>query len=298
MKSSFLTGKIDIKGWQRGLIFAAGVIAFVVVIGLFIPSANIYLHPETEPFEITIEARANPSIKNSSLSGSIPATILTNEVPLSKDGQSSGIIRIPGSAASGEVIFRNLTDQVISIPSGVIVRTTKDPIIRFQTDQAIVLTAGVDSEKAVKVTCLSGGVIGNVPAGEIQAVEGEIGGNVLVTNLNAFSGGMEIKTFAPSEDDYINARQDLLKELSEKAYQEFVVNHPEAFLLPRNTLEMIEIIQESHYPEIGIPGDRFKLELVAKFSVWEINRSDIQPVAEKAILTILDNNFVPVEKIP
>ena len=157
LKSTFLTGKIDLKGWQRGLIFAAGVIAFIIIIGLFIPSANIYLHPQTEPFEITIEARANPSIKNINLSGSIPATILTNEVSLSKEGQSSGIIRIPGSAASGEVIFRNLTDQVISIPSGVIVRTTKDPIIRFQTDQAIVLTAGVDSEIAVKVTCLSGG---------------------------------------------------------------------------------------------------------------------------------------------
>ena len=135
-----------------------------------------------------------------------------------------------------------------------------------------------------------------MPAGLIQAVEGEIGGNVLVTNLNAFSGGMEIKTFAPSENDYANARQDLLEELTEKAYQEFVFDHPEGFLLPRKTLELIEIIQENHFPEIGIPGDRFKLELVAKFSVWEINRSDIQPVAEKAILTIIDNNFVPVDK--
>ncbi len=298
LKTKLLPGKIELKSWQRGLIFAAGVLAFIIIIGVFIPSANIYLYPQTEPFEITIEARANPSIKNLNLSGSIPATILTNEVSMIKEDQSTGIIRIPGSAASGDVIFRNLTDQVISLPAGVIVRTTKGPIIRFQTFQAITLNAGVDSEKAVKVTCLSGGVSGNVPAGLIQAVEGEIGGNVLVTNLSALSGGTEIKTFAPSEDDYANARQKLLGELTEKAYQEFGYEHPEAFLLPRETLELIEIIQENHYPEIGIPGDRFKLELVAKFSVWKIDQSDIQLVAERAISTVLDDNFVPVDESP
>lgn len=293
-KSSFLTKRIELMVWQRGLIFTAGVIAFIVVLGLFIPSANVQLNPKTETFKITIAARANPSISSVNLSGSIPATVLVNEVSLVKEDQSSGIIRIPEAASDGDVVFRNLTDQKITIPAGVIVRTTLDPIIRFRTDSSITLEPGVDSEKIVKVTCLSAGVIGNVPAGSIQAVEGEIGGNVLVTNLTGMTGGMEIKTFAPSENDYARAKQKLMEEIAEKAFQKFEIEHPEAFLLPKKTLELIEIIQERHFPEIGIPGDRFKLEIVAKFSIWEIKQSDILPVAENAISLISKDNFIAV----
>jgi hypothetical protein len=292
LRSKTVSKRPLINKWIRLVVFCLGLASFLVIGGLFIPSAKIYIKPKQETFNVSIKARSNPAISDVNLSGAIPAEIVTKTFDTFVEGESSGIIRIPSKNASGKVVFRNLTDHLITIPSGVIVRTVNDPIIRFSTNQEIVLEPGINSEKTVEVTSIVGGVVGNVPPGSIQAIEGDIGGNVMVSNENPIFGGVETKTFSPSESDYVSARQELIAMLNEKAYQEFKNLYPESYFLPIETLQLIDIVSEKYFPEVGEPGDHFKLETKAEFSIWKIDENDIRQIANNAISATMKNDFI------
>ncbi len=281
--------------WTRLVFFFLGLTAVLAIVGLFIPSAKVYIKPKPELFVVTINARSNPSISDVNLAGAIPAEVVTKTFDMFIEGQSSGTIRIPSKNASGKVEFKNLTDQQITIPSGVIVRTVNEPVIRFSTVNEITLDPGVDSIKTAEVTSIIGGVVGNVPSGSIQAIEGDIGGNVMVFNSEPIFGGVETKTYAPSESDYEKAKLELIDKINEKAYQEFSKLSSNSFFLPIQTLQLIEIENENHFPEVGEPGDQFKLELKAKFSIWKIDKEDIHQIAKNAISATIKKDFKIVD---
>ncbi len=216
----------------RIFIFLIGLMAVCGLIALFIPSAEINLTPKTIPQQVTISIWSNPNVQSVNLSGSVPV----KKVPILVEGsiikKSTGVERIPTQFATGTATFRNLTNRRIEIPSGTVVRTIGDDLVRFMTTKTIYLEAGIDTISSVTITAIKAGVEGNVQADQIQAVEGEIGGNVVVHNPNALSGGVDTKVTAPSSLDVKNAKNELLDLLIKEVMDEFLKqSNPDVFFL-------------------------------------------------------------------
>ncbi len=276
----------------RVIIFIIALIAVFAMIALFVPSAEINLEPKTVPQQVKITIWSNPNVQSINLSGAVPM----KKIPIVLEGslikKSTGVERIPTQFASGMVDFRNLTTRRIEIPAGTVVRTIGDDPERFKTTKPITLEAGIDTISSVTVTAINAGVDGNVNADQIQAVEGEIGGNVVVINPTALSGGVDTKVTAPSVEDVQNAKNELLDLLIKDVKSEFLKQgKSDVFFLIEELITLDEVLIEKINPEIGIPSDQFQLTMEVRFMVSYLSSNDIKSIASQTLSTNLESGY-------
>ena len=281
------TKKLFLSRPVQWVVFLIGILSSVLIVLIFVPSAKITLFPKVEEQTLRMNFRSDPSIKEINLTGAIPFSLVEIEIEEQIEGESSGIIRIPDKKASGVVTFRNLTDQELLIPIGSIVRTNDDPFIRFETTKEVILEPGIESQIDVPVKCTIGGTNGNVPNGSITSIENELGGNIAVINQYATSGGVDIKTLAPTENDFDELKKDLLNLIITKSLAEFQEKYPQAFLISEETIKIKEIISEERVPEIGAPAERHILRITAIVSGWMIELEEI----EKSVKLAMDSDL-------
>ncbi len=269
-------------------LFILALFAIVCLFAFFVPAASIGVEPVSELKSIDLAVWANPDISTVNFSGALPARIVYVEVEDSYAGLSSGYVRIPGQNASGELTFRNLTNSQVQIPAGTIVRTAGESLIRFKTDALLALPEGINSVGQVSATSLGGGVSGNVPPFSINAIEGMIGGSVAVENTSPFSGGTDIKTLAPTENDYLEASGVLKKSLDNKALEIFRDEFPGIYMFVDETLTQESVIFEERFPTADSPGERFTLRMKYKYSIWTITNSDLIELVKLASNSIIE----------
>lgn len=275
----------------RWLFFALGLLATFLIIFVFIPSAQITITPMLEEQSIQMKFRSDPTIKEINMTGAIPFRLVEIEMEGQLEGESTGIIRIPDKKATGEVNFRNLSDKEIFIPQGTIVRTGSEPLIRFETTKEAILKPGIESQIDVPIQSLSGGTNGNVPIGSITSIENDLGGNIVVVNSDATSGGVDIKTFSPTENDYEKLKIELIELLKMNSIEEIRETNPNAILIPEKTIKIDEIIDEKRIPEIGDPAERHILRIRASVSGWIFTVEDVEKAVELAMNADLINQF-------
>lgn len=269
------------------IIFLSGILSTLLIVLIFLPSANIFLSPELEVQSIKMNFYSDPTIKDIDAAGTIPFTLIEIEIEGQLEGDSSGIIRVPDKKAVGTVTFRNLSDQEILVPIGTIVRTNTDPFIRYETTKKATLPAGIESQIDLPIISTTGGIVGNVPGGSISSIEDDLGGNLVVFNLNAITGGVDIKTLSPTEKDYENLKKELLEELINEAYKKMKANNPQAFLISEETIKVDKIISEERIPAVGDPAERHLLKIKANLSGWMIETEEIK----KAVYRALDSDL-------
>jgi hypothetical protein len=279
----------------RWLVFAVGLLSTILIIFIFIPSAQITLYPKLEEQEILMNFRSDPSIKDINVTGAIPFRRIDIEMESQLEGEGTGIIRIPDKKATGKVTFRNLFDREIFIPEGTIVRTGGDPLIRFETTMEAILKSGIESQIEVPILSLSGGTAGNVPIGSITSIENDLGGNIVVVNTDATYGGVDIKTFSPTENDYEKLKIELIDLLIMNSIEEIRETYPQAILIPEKTIKIEEIIAEERIPEVGHPAERHVLRIRANVSGWIFTDEDIEKTVALAMNADLNNQFHAIE---
>ncbi|MAT41036.1 MAG: hypothetical protein CL609_01755 [Anaerolineaceae bacterium] len=281
-----------LPNWLRIFVFLLSLISVFSLIALFIPSAEIILEPKTIPQQINISIWANPNVQTVNLSGAVPIKKIPIVVQGSIIQKSTGVERVPTQFATGIVEFRNLTNRKIEIPTGTVVRTIGDELVRFVTTKASSLEAGIDTKISVPVTAINAGADGNVQANQIQAIEGEIGGNVVVNNPTALSGGVETKVTAPSTLDYEQARIKLLDQLNNEVKDEFLQeDQSDLFLLLDELTKLDEVLIEKLNPEVGIPSDQFELTMEVRYLVSYLSLTDIRSISTQSLITNLDSGF-------
>ena len=142
---------------------------------------------------------ASPSVDSVFITGSIPA----HEKRLIVDGSQTVVVTgegvTPQSKAKGNVIFRNLTQQSVTVPAGTVVKTADN--IRFVTTSASEMDAGVGKMLELPIEAVEGGLSGNVDAETIVVVEGRLGLSLSVTNPESITGGREIPSVQASGTD-------------------------------------------------------------------------------------------------
>lgn len=277
------------------LLFLIGIAAFFSLILFIFPTANVTITPAVEKRTITISVTAEPTVSQVNLVGLVPVQVEEFVVEGIVEGVSSGSTRIPDQFASGEVLFRNLSDKMIAIPAGTVVRTENEPFIRFETVENATLPQRFDSEIRVNVRSLIGGTAGNISASEITVIEGDFGADLVVYNPEQISGGSDIKTFSPTERDYESVKSDLLDELQNTAIDQLTSMYGENFIIPEQSIELKEILFEERIPEVGDPGERFTLEIKANFSAWLLDQKDLNLLSNLILDTKNNSLFTPIE---
>lgn len=259
----------------RILFFLIGCLSVLALITFFFPSAIVEVKTISKSVEIELDLWTNPDIKSSNVSGAIPFEIVYKVKTDTYQGNSTGTIRIPSNFAMGNLKFRNLTDRGITIPKGTIVRTSSEPSVRFKTLNSLTLSGVINSEAQVQAISLEGGIIGNVPPLAINAIEGLIGGNIVVENPDEFRGGSETKTLSPSGLDFEKAKSVLIEKMKKELIDEIKMEHPEGYLFPEDSLKLSKIIYEKKIPALNVPGESFQYQLSCEFSIWMIKQENL-----------------------
>ena len=287
---------VRLSKFVRWLIFSVGLFSTLLIILIFVPSATIVLYPVVDEQSLQMKFRSDPTVKEINVTGAVPFDLIDIEIDGQVEGESTGIIRVPDKKASGTVTFRNLSDQEIFIPMGTIVRTNSDPYVRFETKKEAILEPGVESQIDVPIVSTIAGTNGNVLIGSITAVENDLGGNIVVSNQSAISGGSDKKTLAPTEKDYEKLKKELMEILIKNSIDEMRKNTPNAFLIAEETIKINEIITEERIPAVGDPAERHTLKIKASLSGWMIEKEAILKSVNLAMDADLSGQFLHDEK--
>jgi len=199
----------------RVLTFTAGVMAVLTVAGIFVPRAAVTLYPETQTQSIIIPVSAGPSIESISLTGDIPAQIISVTVDAEQSLATTNEIAIPRSKAKGIARFTNLGETEVGIPAGTVISTVG--LTRYITLNDTLLPAGVDEFVEVQIEALEAGSQSNAEPDKILIVEGLLGLSTTVTNPELISGGTDTKTIGASEEDRTELREVVMENLRRSA---------------------------------------------------------------------------------
>jgi hypothetical protein len=275
--------------------FLFGVLAVLVMASLFIPHAQVFLAPETETQTVTLPVQADPSINEVFISGRIPSRELHVTVEGSQEVLGTGQVPVPQTKAKGVVTFRNLTEGELTIPAGTVLTSTGLPGVRFLTMEAGELSGGLKATVDVPVQAESPGEAGNVEAGTILAIEGDLGLLVTVTNEDATSGGRNLLEVAATERDLSRLRNDLLEKLKEQALAQMDSMLPRGDQLFQDTLKMEEILAETYEPPLAQPSRKVTLTLRVEFTASYASEEDLTELANTVLNTSLPEGFVATD---
>jgi hypothetical protein len=280
--------------WRASLLgrvvaFTAGVMAVLVMAGLFVPRAAVTLNPEAQAVSIVIPVNASLSFETVSLSGEIPAQIISIVVSNEQTIQNSSRVSIPKTKATGVAQFTNLGSDELIIPAGTVVATTT--LIRFVTLNETRLPAGVDEIVEVKIEAMDAGKQGNVNAGEISVIEGTLGLSAGVNNPEPTAGGSDTEALGATEEDRAALRDSVLNELKGIAEAQIRSQIGLNDFFIADTLSMKDIQSEEFSPPSGEVGPTLTYSAQAEFSANYILAEDLKALAASSVMASIPQGF-------
>lgn len=266
--------------------FILGVLALLSIAAIFLPSAQITLNPDMQIQEIIIPVQASASAVQVGPSGMLPIQITSAVVEGRDSLPTTGSVQVPESYATGQVTFTNLTDQVVTIPTGTVVSSSGSGV-RFITDRAGQVLAGPGKTLSLPVTALAPGSAANLSVNRIRAIEGSLGVSLTVTNLEPISGGSDVTSPAPTPLDQSQVYNHLVAALRENALAEILAALSPDDLLLAPLPSLANTLDESYDPPGSQPSSQISLALRLEFKAPVVSGDDLHKLAA----SILDANL-------
>lgn len=276
----------------RLFLFALGVLSVLTLAAGIVPGAQLVLTPRIDVQEITFPVQADPDLTTYNLSGVVPARPMTVIVEGRDTQPTSGMARFPDLTARGQVVFTNLTDKPVSVPSGTVVRSKGSVEYRFS-----VLNSGtvpVSATLTLPVQAMLPGPAGNQPANRLVSIEGILGTQLGVTNPQALHGGSERQSPVPTSQDRQVLQQRLTDALYASALAELVATRASEDILLDSTLQLSRILDQTFEPEEATPADLLSLNLRLEFTAFIVKGTDLNGLAEAVLNTNLPSGFTPL----
>ncbi len=262
----------------------------LIILGIYIlPGATITISPQVQIQSMLLDLSADPSSQVFSYAtGNLP-TYTTEVIVNGHDTMAAtGSVTIPDKPATGSVSFTNLSDKTINIPVGTIVSTAGIRPIRFITTFPDDVNVLPDDTVVQPVRAIQPGLSGNLPAFELSALEGAFSPQLLVTNLEATSGGSEAVVPSPSALDVANLRQSLQSQLLQDARIKLQSSLPEEDILIAPTVSAVETITETIFPAVGDPGNQLVISLTIRVHAQAVSSEMV-----KAFITPIMDAHTP-----
>jgi hypothetical protein len=275
--------------------FVLGVLAVLVLAGIFVPDAQVTLRPPSQQQSMTLPVTASSSVTAISLAGGVPAHSITITVGASQSARVLTQSSVPDSKARGVARFMNLTQSDVTIPAGTIIYSLSPTSAQFVTLNDTHLPGNVNAIVEVPIVAVAGGADANVPANAIQAIEGNLNLSAAVTNPEPTEGGTYRVTAAPSEADRKRLHDVVLGLLQTQALSQVGNSIGERDLLLANTLKMGQVADETYDPPAGQPGSLLKLTMRADFTADYVKVDDLDQLAEASLNAAQPQGFHPVQ---
>ena len=288
----------DEKHWRihpvaRVGAFLLGVSSVLVLVALFIPRAQVVLQPRSKLQTIVLPVTARPEVDSVFITGNIPAYEKRVIVDGSQTTTVTGRGVTPQSKSTGNVIFRNLTQQAVVVPAGTVVKTKDN--VRFATTGNSEVESGVGKMLELPVEALESGLSGNVEAETITVVEGRLGLLLSVTNPEATTGGREIPSLQASDADRERVKDQLMKSLEQEARLQLGEEMSDGDVLLEDTFGISQILSEMYEPPAGAAGTKLTLTMQVEFSTQYASAEDLTRLASLALNASLPAGFGPAE---
>ena len=207
---------------------------------------------------------------------------------------SSGWTRIPSGSATGFVTFTNHTDDPLSIPRNTSLRTSDSQPIKFRTRHSANLAGEIGAQAQVAVEAMFPGVIGNVPANTISAIEGPLGLLVSVFNESSCSGGTYDLKPIILEIDLEKVEKKLRVELLSLAAMDLSSHIPEDQAIVEGGIWIQEIIEREFNHDLGDVTEAVELKMSASAVALVYDRHDLKDLIIDLISDALQDEKVLV----
>jgi hypothetical protein len=285
--SRLLTLSPQQRRWRqigRAAAVAALLVTALILAVTLLPAAEVIVTPASGQIETALPIIADP---NATLidaeNGRVPARTETLEVEAQAVIPPRQRREVPDGRAVGTVVFTNLVESAVTVPAGTLLTTTGAAPARFRTLDEITLPAGVGQRRSVAIQAEpeSAGPVGNVQAGLIINIEGNLSRAIAVRNPEPTSGGTVREQGIVSVADH-NTLLDLargqlvqiaLARLSERISGDQIIV-PDSIRVRNPGLEELAY---SAFP--GDPADRVGLTMRARVSALIIDESAARQVA-------------------
>lgn len=281
------------KPFARVGFFAAGVLAVLALVALFVPRASIRLMPVSQQQSVALPVTASRSIQSVLITGSLPAHEITVTVAGTQSARITSQASVPQDKASGVARFTNLTQTALTIPAGTVVYSIEPTAARFVTLNDTHLAGNVNAVVEVPIEALDAGAAGNLPANSIQAIDGGLGLSASVTNSEPTTGGSDRIAIAPSADDHKRVHDVLIGLLQTQAQKQIRDALGTKDLLLENTLKMGQVLEETYDPPAGQAGNLLTLSMRVEFSAQYVTGNDLTQLAEAALNASVPEGFAP-----
>ena len=268
-------------GWRRWLWRYLGILLFFITVAIFIvgvayvvPGATVTLHPEVEVLEAGRQIVADPQLETVNFSGaSVPARVMAVTVSWQAQVETTGTAEVPDAPARGTVVFVNGLEQSIVVPAGTRVRTSSGETVVFQTVEPVEVPGVVGGTAEVEAVAIEPGPAGNVGANLVNRVEGSLGLQLEVRNLEPMQGGGVRSVPAVSETDRERLRAQVLQYLQTLAAAEMEELLVEGEFLAQDSLQVTDVYRETYSHFVGEPSRRLALEIRAELQGTAVDAS-------------------------
>lgn len=286
------------RNWlMTGLRVIIALAALAAVIGaglLVIPSARITLTASSQRVStivpVTLDTRATqPDIA----ARVVPAQRVDVIVEDQFTTPATGAKDVPRAKSVGTVTFFNLLATPYVVPGNTVVRTSSASVaVRFVTLQDVEVPGGGRAD--ARIEALEPGPGSNVPASQINRVEGMPSLAVRVINREPTTGGANETVRAVTEADYRRARNALRDRLVaqalDKMRQDPDVTSGGLFVVP-DTIFIADVQDETYDRFITEQADQVTLNMRLQMAGLAVSPAHLAGVARQALAAKVPDGF-------
>jgi hypothetical protein len=277
----------------RGVSLFLGIASLCILAAIFVPSAEIKIKVPMENQTIQVPLQINRADQSFG-TGYLVVTPTITEIEVFQTINTTEKIDVPVSKAKGTISFINLTNAVVNIPKGLILRSSVDEKKEYSTIGSGEIQAGAGSSLDIPVESVEAGGIGNAEVGEVTTILGPIGLRVSAINSDAIQGGSDLGKLSPTETDRNNLIQICMEELKRKSNQQIQSNLRQDEIFLPETLKITEILNKDFFPAENTPADELSLSLKAKVSSIIISRNKLVEKSGSYLDAFLPNKYFAV----
>lgn len=284
--------------WKGGhslrlFVFSLSALAILALPVVFIPSAQIFLSPETTLQNASIPVSASDTLDKVYITGNIPARLVFTQVDGNLMIEVTGTVNIPDQPATGVVQIRNLTTGVVGVPIGTIVGTMDTPPIKFSTTQDAIIPAGVGKTVDVPILAMEPGSGGNLSANSLVSMEGDLGASLAVTNQNPTTGGTNQTAPIQTAEDRSRLHTALVQELLSRC-EELLSSliDPDDLVFPE-TMSIFRIQSETYFPPPDQAGGTLSLSLSLQCQETYVALMDLEELSRMVLDANLPVGYEP-----
>lgn len=267
--------------WQRWLWGYAAILLFCLTLAIFfvamsyaLPGATLILRPEVEEIQVSRQIVADPQLDSVNFSGaSAPGRRLVVAQEWQAEVETTGTIEIADAPARGRVIFVNQIAQSVTAPAGTRVSTTAGRTVVYQTLAPVEVPGVVGGTAETEVVAIEPGPAGNVAVNQVNRVEGSLGLQLQVRNLEPLEGGSVRQARAVTRADMDRLRAQALQQLQLLALGEMEEQLLPAEFLARDSIQVARIVHETYSHFEGEQTDRLTLAVRAELQATAVDES-------------------------